>query len=329
MRQVHQVEHLFNWCQHKAECLAGGDSPEHASAGHRHASARRRCHTGALAGVALIAAVLCGGCAPQIAFAPKASLLGQGPPYTYSDQDWALVLRDYNHHGLVDYAGLARNRDPLDRYYALLGVTGPSATPEQFPSGAQATAYWVNAYNALVVLFVLQQFPTETIYDVALPKIEEATFQVDGRPITLPEIEDRFLASSNGDVRALFATSRGSMGTPRLAAEPLRAGMLERQLAEATTEALSNPRLLRTDHAGRHILVWQHVLTRQDEFLNYLRTRRRVQNVALFSVLLELASPERRRLLQSAVGYTFHPIPFDRALNNWSAETSSDRPLVP
>ncbi|MEP0843169.1 MAG: hypothetical protein HRF43_10735, partial [Phycisphaerae bacterium] len=168
------------------------------------------------------------------------------------------------------------------------------------------------------------------IYDRSIARIEEATFSVDGRVYTLPQIEARMLEAGSGDVRALFATSRGALGTPRLAAEPVRPGTLERQLATAAVDALNNPRLLRIDHAGRRILVWQVMLTRKEDFLNYLRTRRRVANPELFSVLLDLASPERRRALQSAVGYTFHVVPFDRAVNNWSAGTvSPDRPIAP
>lgn len=208
-------------------------------------------------------------------------------------------------------------------------MTGPSRTPDQFPSGAHATAYWINAYNVAVILFVLQYYPVETIYDISIPKIELASFRVDGGAYTLPQMESKMLEASGGDVRALFATSRGALGTPRLSSEPIRAMLLERQLTDAAADALNNPRLLRIDHTARQILVWQVVLARKADFLEYWRTRRRTQTAHLLSVLMDLASAGRRRSLQGAVGYTFQTVPFDRALNNWGSGSPDGRPLVP
>lgn len=284
-------------------------------------------------------AVLAAGCQDRLTIPSNPRILNQSGPYTYSDEDWARVLRDHVRDGLVDYAGLDRDREPLDRYYALLGVTGPSRTPDQFPTSAHATSYWINAYNALAVLFVLNIYPVETIYDMdpSMPKIELATFRVDGRTCTLPEIEAKILEASDGDVRALFATSQGALGTPRLSSGPMRAATLERQLTQAAADALNNPRILRIDHAGRQILVWHLVLTRKDDFLDYWRTRRRTRTAYLLNVLADMASTRRRRALQGAVGYAFQAIPFDRRLNDWKSGLSSefpggsgsDRPLVP
>jgi hypothetical protein len=283
--------------------------------------------------MAVLVAVLSAGiasCQRPVTVAPNLRTLDQHPPYTYSDQDWALVLREYVYDGLVSYTKLAAAREPLDRYYALLGVTGPSRTPDQFPSAANVTAYWINAYNAAVILFVLQHFPTETIYDESMPKIDLASFRIDGGAYTLPQIESKILEASGGDVRALFAMGRGALGTPRLSSEPMRATTLERQLADAAAEALNNPRILRIDHQARRILVWQLVLARKDDFERYYCTRRRTPSAHLLSVLMDMASPDRRRALQTAVGYAFQTLPFSRPLNNWTPESPDmGRPSVP
>jgi hypothetical protein len=270
----------------------------------------------ALAIITAGAILLMAGCAGPAMIGPDTRLLGGPGPYAYSDQDWADVLRDYTRDGLVNYAGLAAHREPLERYYALLGVTGPSRTPDQFPSAAHAIAYWINAYNAAVLLFVLQHFPTGTIYDQGLPKIEAATFRVDGRPYTLPQMETRILQTTGGDVRTLFATSRGALGTPRLPAEPLRAATLEEQIAKAAADALNNPRILRIDHAGQQILVWQAVLAHRDDFERYYCAHRRVASASLLSVLMDMASSARRRELENAAGYPLRTMPFGWQLNN-------------
>ncbi len=264
----------------------------------------------------LLIACLAGGCSKD-SIVPNLGLLGQSQPYLYADQDWLLVLREHVRSGLVDYQSLSKEREPLDRYYALLSQTGPGITPAQFSSRPQIVAYWVNAFNALVLVAVLQQYPIKTIYDVSLPRLEyEYTFRVDGQLRNLAWIESEILNQSAGDVRALLATSRAALGTPRLTNQPLRASTLERQLNDAAADALDSPNLLTVDHTSQSILVWQLILYRQNDFIKYWKTHRRVQTAFLYDVLLDLASVSERRALQSAVGYTFREIAFDRTLND-------------
>jgi len=110
---------------------------------------------------------------------PRLGLLGSRP-LTYSDTDWATVLQNNVREGLVDYAGLLAQREPLERYYALVGETGPTRTPDQFVSRSAKTAYWINVYNALVLRAVLERYPISTMYDLTLPRLEyDYTFKVD------------------------------------------------------------------------------------------------------------------------------------------------------
>lgn len=268
------------------------------------------------------------GCSDQ-AIRPDPAVIQELSGQAYSDRDWAVTLRDHVRYGLVDYETLRANPDPLMRYVALISITGPDRTPEQFPTRADQTAYYLNAYNALVLRGVLSRPAGQpTMYDLTLPRLEhDYKFVVDGKPMTLAQIERKMLDVSEGDVRTLLATSRAAMGTPRLASEPFRAETLDRQLTTAAADALDLPEVLRIDHSTRSILVWQEIMRRQNAFVEYWKAQRRVRTVYLFNVLLELASPQQRRALQSAVGYPIRPVAFNRALNRW--ERRADRPLVP
>lgn len=268
---------------------------------------------------------LLAGCSAHL-IAPPTGLIEQTPPYGYSDADWAEVLAQNVRDGLVDYQKLSQNPRVLQRYYALLSRTGPALTPDQFSTRPQSVAYWVNAYNACVLLAVLESYPISTVYDLSLPPLEFShTFSVDGRTRNLAAMEEQVLKVSAGDVRVLFTMSAAALGMPRLEDRPLRANILEQQLSEAAARELDNPRILRIDHSRKSILVWQEVLRRQEAFLAYWRTRRRVATAFLFNVLLELASPEQRRALQGAVGYQFREMPFDRTLNDASAGAPASR----
>ena len=259
------------------------------------------------------------GCA-EITIRPNPALIPQSQSVVYTDRDWALVLQDHVRAGLIDYDALSQNRENLDRYYALISVVGPSRTPEAFRSRPAKTAYWINVYNALVLLAVLERYPLVTMYDLALPVLEyQYKFVVDGRVRDLASIEAQILKESANDVRALFALSSAALGTPELASEPIRPDTLERQLARAAARALDNPHLCQVDHATRSILVWQKIIRRRKDFLSSWRVRRRVRTAYLFNVLCDMATAGRRRALQSAVGYHFREIPFDRKLNRYAS----------
>jgi len=259
------------------------------------------------------------GCA-EVVIQPNPALVPQGKSAVYTDADWAMVLQNHVREGLVDYDALAQHRENLDRYYALISVTGPSRTPATFRSRPARTAYWINAYNALVLAAVLERYPVVTMYDLSLPVLEyQYKFIADGQVLNLTSIEDRILDESANDVRALFALSGAALGTPELASEPIRPETLERQLARAAARALDNPHLCQIDHADRSILVWQKIIRRREDFLSSWRLRRRVRTAYLFNVLCDMATAERRRGLQSAVGYQFREIPFDRKLNRYSS----------
>jgi hypothetical protein len=165
------------------------------------------------------------------------------------------------------------------------------------------------------------------MYDLALPRLEyDYTFRVDGQILNLTQIEARMLEDSAQDARTLLATSRAALGSPRLMSEPIRADTLENQLARAAADALDNPYLVQIDHVSKSILLWQVILNHETEFLDYWRLRRRIRSLYLYNVLLDMASTARRRTLQSAVGYRFREIPFERRLNVWSRAGS---PPVP
>jgi hypothetical protein len=278
--------------------------------------------------IALLGLTALAGCGDRV-LRPDASLVREVQRECYSDRDWAAALRDNVRHGLVDYDSLRNNHDALSRYCATISVLGPNKNPDQFPGGSQSTAYYINSYNALVLRAVLSRPPeTTTMYDYAMPELEfEYQFPLDGQLVTLARIEDMILKSSGGDVRALLATSRAAMGTPRLMNEPIRPETLDRQLAEAAAQALDLPEICRVDHSARTIQVWQLILRRQPEFLAYWKAQRRVGTAFLYQVLLDLASPTKRRALQSAVGYAMREVPFNRSLNR--VERLGDRMSPP
>ena len=147
---------------------------------------------------------------------------------------WARVLSEHAREGGVDYAALQASRSDLDAYLASLAEARPR---ELAP--AEEMAFWINAYNAVVIGHVLDRYPGIVSVKQEEGFFDRLTFPVAGEQLTLDEIETRGL--DLGEPRVHFAVVCASTSCPDLLAEPYRGADLERQLGEQTRLFLADP----------------------------------------------------------------------------------------
>jgi hypothetical protein len=161
------------------------------------------------------------------------------------------ILDIYVRDGLVYYRALQIERAPLDRYVASLDVA--AAQISGWPRDEQL-AFWINAYNALVLRTVIDhypirgkasEYPANSIRQIP-GAFEARRHRVAGRSLTLDEIETKVLASLD-DARALLALGRGAIGSGRLRSEAYRAARLELQLGETVKECAARTSCVRVD----------------------------------------------------------------------------------
>lgn len=150
---------------------------------------------------------------------------------------WDSLLRKHVcPDGMVDYAGMIRDSQQLNRYLQLLGSSHPSADTW---SRAEQMAYWINAYNAFTVKLVIDHYPVESIKDIrrGLPFINSvwdiSFIDIAGRKYDLNQIEHNILRPLFEDARIHAAINCASVSCPRLRAEAYVADRLEAQLDEA------------------------------------------------------------------------------------------------
>ena len=149
--------------------------------------------------------------------------------------------------GLVYYRALKSDRGRLDRYIASLNVT-PAVY--QGWSKNQQMAFWVNAYNAVVLQTVINHYPLKgTIRQI--PGYEKTAFRAAGRTVTLEQIEKTILPEFK-DPRLYLALGRGSIGGGRLRSEAYTGDRLDKQLAEIRTDFVNNRYMYRLDRGDEH-----------------------------------------------------------------------------
>lgn len=147
---------------------------------------------------------------------------------------WERVLARYARDGGIDYEALAGDRGDLDRYLDSLRGARPQGWSRQ-----EQIAFWVNAYNAVVIHHVLERYPDLASVQEVDGFFDELTFPVAGEERTLDEIETA--ARDLGDPRVHFAVVCASTSCPDLRANPYTGDKLEQQLADQTRRFLDDP----------------------------------------------------------------------------------------
>ncbi|MBK9170245.1 MAG: DUF547 domain-containing protein [Bryobacterales bacterium] len=145
--------------------------------------------------------------------------------------------------GAVAYAALRDDLVPLDTFVRQLGAVSPDSHPQLFPRREQKLAYWLNAYNALVLWAFAKDYPKGK--DRLRNRIDQGVFfygtkfRVGGKQRSLDDIETNTIRKGFGDPRIHFALVCASASCPRLAREAYRGDRLDDQL-EARTRLFVN-----------------------------------------------------------------------------------------
>jgi hypothetical protein len=204
----------------------------------RRGSAGWRVGLGAsLAGLLLVAGTQYG-CARNVAVtpAPVQERVEDGQAVFDHARFDQVLERFVDERGMVDYAALEADRAALDEYVGQLATASPRSNPELFPTREHQMAYWINAYNALMMHAVIESYPIKSVTDIMVAHgvFSRMHFTVGGDRMTLDDIEKGILLKEFDDAaRAHFALTCASMGCPRLQRTAWRAQGLDARLDEA------------------------------------------------------------------------------------------------
>jgi hypothetical protein len=241
------------------------------------------------------------------------------------DQLLDLNVRD----GLVYYRALKSDRSRLDRYVSSLNV--PAATFQGWSREARL-AFWLNAYNAIVLQTVVGSYPIRGKYpDYPASSIrqipgafERTKHRVAGRSLTLDEIEKTVLPEFK-DPRVYLALGRGAVGSGRLRSESYSPERIEEQLAAVRSEMVSHQEMLKIDRLTNRMLVTPVVSWHEAEFVGAydkgadgpLGQRSPIERAIIGFVLPHLLRLERDFVEANAFQVSFQP--FDWRLNDLSS----------
>ncbi len=142
---------------------------------------------------------------------------------------WNVLLQQYvDVDGNVDYRSWKKNQTDLDKYIQLLEKTPPA----NYWDKNDSLAYFINAYNAVTVKLILDNYPLKSIRDIKDPW-DSKSLNLPNNRLTLNDIEHKVLRKMD-DPRIHFAINCASASCPQLSNEAFRASKVQKQLEEAT-----------------------------------------------------------------------------------------------
>jgi hypothetical protein len=228
------------------------------------------------------------------------------------------------HDGLVYYRALKTQRGRLDAYVSSLAAVPVDSQPRD-----DQIAFWLNAYNTIVLQTVIdhypivprsKDYPARSIRQIP-GAFEKATHRVGEKTVTLDQIEQTILPAFH-DARLFLALGRGAVGSGRLLSETYSASRLQDQLAEVAGECLTRAQCVdinRTDNIVRvsSIFSWREkdfVTAYADKAPALFGDRSPIERAVLAFVDPKLLTTEREFLAKNQFKVEY--IPFDWTLND-------------
>jgi len=234
------------------------------------------------------------------------------------------ILDTYVRDGMVYYRALKAERGRLDALVNQLAAASLDGAPRD-----EQLAFWLNAYNAIVLRTVVDHYPIQGTAKTYPPHsirqipgaFDKTVHRVAGRSLTLDQIEQTVLAEFH-DPRVYFAIGRGAIGGGRLRSEAFAAGTVEAQLAEAASECVNRSQCIQIDRGNNKVAVSPIFSWREKDFTDayadkapkVFAGRSPIERAILGFVEPRLLTTEKEFLETNTFQLAYAP--FDWALND-------------
>ena len=255
--------------------------------------------------------------------------VGTAQSREFDHSAWDHVLKKFvNEQGRVDYATLQADSADLDRYAAQLAERSPFSHPRDFPTSESQLAYWINAYNAMVMRGVIENWPVKSVTKIGfLPHsfFWRKKFVLGGKQHTLNDIEKDFLLKRLAEPRIHFAIACASNSCPRLQREAYTPGNTERLLEEAVRFFINEPRNLHIDLKEDRVTVSRIFHWYRDDFENYIRSRNLGdRSDAVLRYIRLYANEANRNRLDQLRDPSIKAFPYDWGINDIHAPENTE-----
>jgi len=145
----------------------------------------------------------------------------------------------YVEKGMVDYESIKNSQGPFKRLVDVVASYNLENSDE-----VTEKAFWINAYNIMVIKEVLNHYPVGSPMDIN-GMFDQIKHRVAGENLTLNEIENQMIRAQYQDARIHFVLVCAAISCPPIIDEAYQPDKLNRQLQMQTKKALNDPEFIR------------------------------------------------------------------------------------
>ena len=152
--------------------------------------------------------------------------------------------------GTVDFAAVHLHQELLDRYIGSLRAACPRSTPHRFRDHQSRLAYYLNAYNAILLNLLVRHCPMQSPSELywANGLFWRVSILVGESPMTLTDLETQRLEPLVlRDPRVRLALFRGTTSAPLLQKTAFLGETIDAQLNEIASGIVDDPRFVSKD----------------------------------------------------------------------------------
>ena len=143
---------------------------------------------------------------------------------------WDKLLQKYVKQSKVNYKLFKNDKIILENYIKTLSANTPAVSA----SKQEKMAFWLNAYNALTIKLILDNYPLKSIKDLDKGNPWDVSrYALGGKNYSLNEIENKILRPM-GDARIHFGLNCAAKSCPPIHARAFVAATVETQLDQLT-----------------------------------------------------------------------------------------------
>jgi hypothetical protein len=233
----------------------------------------------------------------------------------YSEYD-RLTRKYVDTRGLVNYNGLKNELGALKSFIDQISAISPHSHPHRFKDGGEQLRYWMTAYNAWVLYIAASEYPNRSaLWRFGI--FRNRTIKLGGKEMGLEDLEHKIIRQGYKEPRIHFYINCAAFSCPALWQGAIPEGKTWDVLDQSAKRFINDTKHVKYDAAAKKLYLSKIFDWFDDDFLNYLKERRGIQqpHIAQY-ILIYLDGPAREALQKTPlneISVTYFS--YDKSLN--------------
>ncbi len=162
--------------------------------------------------------------------------------------------------GKVNYKSINADTKDLNELVSFV------ATKQKFNSPSEEKAFYLNAYNILVIKGIINNYPTKGPMEIA-GFFDKKQYAINGANLTLNNIENDIVRKKFNDARIHFALVCGAKSCPPIQSYAFKPEKLDAQLDLVTKQSIQNSSFTKIDSKNNKASVSMLFSWYKDDFV--------------------------------------------------------------